>query len=188
MSRKLKKRAAKRQAPPTNTKALISKFEKDLLSTPSQLVAQLNKEINKLKQKELQIRKALVKLSTVINKSEKQAANKLKPSGQSQKKLKQAKKAQTALQQEAKQTTQLLKTTQEQRKKLLALSKYIAQFKTVWTNASKQVSKKRQISKERKQPKPNPLISGLTELSNTAEAPSVEEGYGQIDEQSEMAS
>lgn len=147
---KTAKRTAKR-AITKNTTAIAQRMEQDFAGVPAKLIAQLNKEITSLKQKENKLKTAHNKTKAdvknwevrikVASKANKTATVK-KQLIAAKKAYTQANKTQTGLNKELQQASLSLETLLNKQAKLTALSKLLNQFEKDWTRNLKKAKVK----------------------------------------------
>lgn len=150
---KIVKRASKRQMTP------VHQMEKEIFTIPAKLVAQLNKEISALKQKENKIKNAFNKINAQIKKSavRVKTADKLKHTSAGKKQLNKAKKShneivksQAAYNKNLQEIMHSLENSENKQSKLIALGKHLNQFEKDWAKNSKQMKASAAKSKPKK--------------------------------------
>ena len=137
----------------------IQKMEKSLVDAPIKLVAQLNKEINAQKKKEVKLGKTINKVNQTMKKAESKInaiENAAKNTSASKKQLKKTKKAydtaelsQSKLTAEIQMVTHIIESCTDKQNKLNALSKCLTQFEKDWIKSSKTSPNKAKSKKEK---------------------------------------
>lgn len=179
------KRTAKRQVK-VNTLVTVQKLEKDFMGIPAKLAAQLNKEVNALKQKENKLKNAASKAKAQLKNSDARvkAASKMKTAA-GKKQLNAAKKAHSetvkahaALNSQLQEATQSLESVVQKQAKFSSLSKHLNQFEKEWAKNSKKMKARKKVkarkvkaSVEAMQPHFQPMEAAMDEhrLNETSE-------------------
>ena len=135
-----------------NGLSTVIKMEKDFYQTPVKLVSQLNKEINRIKKNEHQVKQALNKLDNQLKKLSQKSHSKV-----TYKLEKQLLKEKSNLAKQLQNVTGLMQTATEKQEKLLAASKYLNQFEKEWAKGAKKSkvasTKKKGVSVKNSKPK-----------------------------------
>lgn len=172
---KTAKRTAKRHRmikPLANTQ----KIEMDFMGAPAKIIAQLNKDVTVLKQKEIKLIAAVNKIKAQVNKCETRikSAEKAKNASARKKQLKIAKneysetlKAQKELIYQHKEIIELRDAASEHHNKMVALSKHLSQFDKEWAKKSKQMKAEKKAklkAKPKKESAKTRTMSSIVEL------------------------
>ncbi|EKD72082.1 MAG: hypothetical protein ACD_46C00014G0003 [uncultured bacterium] len=148
--KKTRKTNKRKPSPSKNSFSLVQQIEKDLLSAPAQLIAQLTKEAASYKQKETKLKISLNKVKGQLAQIQKRIDAFTKSNtAASKKQLKTAKKtlttliaSQKTLNKELQDTTKSIELTNTKIAKMNALRKQLSQFEKDWTKKARALKTK----------------------------------------------